>query len=218
MFLMLIIRPQIFECKHIPRSHTDTLWHQTNCHSIFEKSGGKKRQQWQPLIWELCRCPCDRQQQVVSCWLSIFWRTVRDTCFQGSGSPGLREQYLPLLAPSPLTGLVRGAHTQGIMAKLAVFPKHCSVFCLWSQTPKNGSSPICSQSLASWWLNAMWTLGSAWCIPLIHSLGCGCSFWFSLPRRLASLKFQQTSDWGIKSMGKCCLTFTMMFEGVQTWA
>lgn len=37
MFLMLIIRPQIFECKHIPRSHTDTLWHQTNCQSISEK-------------------------------------------------------------------------------------------------------------------------------------------------------------------------------------
>lgn len=36
-FLMLIIRPQIFKCKHIPRSHTDTLWHQTNCQSISEK-------------------------------------------------------------------------------------------------------------------------------------------------------------------------------------
>lgn len=42
MFLMLIIRPQIFECNRIPRSHADTLWHQKSCWSVSEKSGGRK--------------------------------------------------------------------------------------------------------------------------------------------------------------------------------
>lgn len=31
---MLLIRPQIFEYKHIFYSHTDTLWHQEGCQSV----------------------------------------------------------------------------------------------------------------------------------------------------------------------------------------
>lgn len=31
MFLMMIIRPQMFARKHIPCSHTDTLWRQESC-------------------------------------------------------------------------------------------------------------------------------------------------------------------------------------------
>lgn len=86
MFLMLLIRPQIFACKHIPCSHTDTLWHQKNCHSIFEKSGRKRRQRCQPWIQPPRGWLCLRAG-VGPGWLSGFWSGINPKSKDLAGLP-----------------------------------------------------------------------------------------------------------------------------------
>lgn len=89
MFLMLIIRAQIFECKYIPCSHTDTLWHQTNCHSIFEKSGGKKGSSASHWLGNSAdACVTDSSSSLVAFLSSeCFEHLLQRSCF---GSPLLK--------------------------------------------------------------------------------------------------------------------------------